>query len=123
MKLDDFIKQQVEQHEEVYDPKAWESLSSRLDASAVAGTASSAVKWWIAAAVAVVAIAGGVIYFNSDDAGQQPVVVFCAIRFSHLVLMREFLIDVQQQKSMAFHPLLQSGRAISRLSPHSWLIH
>ncbi|MBN9294083.1 MAG: hypothetical protein J0G96_08910 [Flavobacteriia bacterium] len=74
MKLDDFIKQQVEQHEEVYDPKAWESLSSRLDASAAAGTASSAVKWWIAAAVAVVAIAGGVIYFNSDDAAQQPVV-------------------------------------------------
>lgn len=75
MKLDDFIKQQIEQHEEVYDPKAWESLSSRLDASAAAGTASSAVKWWIAAAVAVVAIAGGVIYFNSEDTTQQPVVV------------------------------------------------
>lgn len=48
MKFEDVIKQKVEQHQEAYDPKAWEALSSKIGCTAA--KSASTLKWWIAAA-------------------------------------------------------------------------
>lgn len=47
MKFEDLIKQKVAKHEEVYDPKAWETLSSKLDATSVVTKSTSSLKWVI----------------------------------------------------------------------------
>lgn len=57
MKLEDLIKQKVAQHQEAYDPKAWEALSSKMG---VAKT-TSLLKWWVAASV--IAVVGITSFF------------------------------------------------------------
>lgn len=66
MKLEDKIKNKLAEHEEVFDPKAWDQLASKLDAKMPVSSTSS--KWsWIAASVAIIAIVTGVILVNSKD--------------------------------------------------------
>lgn len=66
MKFEDFIKQQVEQHQEPYNPAAWSKLSAKMN---LAGKGlSSTLKWLVASSFAVaVAITGFILLNNKEN--------------------------------------------------------
>ncbi len=70
MKFEDIIKQKVEQHQEAYDPKAWEALSSKIGSSAA--KVSSTLKWWMVAASVLVVGVGCIVYFNTGNQNIKP---------------------------------------------------
>ena len=70
MKFEDIIKQKVEQHQEAYDPKAWEALSSKIGNTAAKTT--STLKWWMAAASVLVVGIGCMVYFNTENQNIEP---------------------------------------------------
>lgn len=73
MKFEDIIKQKVEQHKEAYDPKAWETLSSKLgNAGAASAAKTTTLIKWIVAASMLSAVIGCVIYFSAEEQHQQP---------------------------------------------------
>lgn len=74
MKFEEIIKNKINQHQEAYDPKAWESLSAHLDkvAPVKVGGTSKLLMWLAGAAAFVGLVVGGVVYFNQDD--KTPVV-------------------------------------------------
>lgn len=69
MKFEDFIKNKVEHHEEVYDPTAWSKLSAKMDVApkGIHPTTTTNLKWWIAASVATIALVSGFIFMNNKS--------------------------------------------------------
>lgn len=68
MKFEDLIKQKVAKHEEVYDPKAWETLSSKLDATSVVTKSTSSLKWVISAASVIAVALVSVLFYSKEPA-------------------------------------------------------
>lgn len=68
MKFEDLIKQKVAKHEEAYDPKAWETLSSKLDATSVVAKSTSSLKWVISAASVIVVALVSVLFYSKEPA-------------------------------------------------------
>lgn len=73
MKFDDLIKQKVAEHKEVYDPKAWKALSSKLDAASVVAKSTSSLKWIISAASVIAVAVVGVLFYAKEPAKTENV--------------------------------------------------
>jgi len=70
MKFDEFIKQKVGQHQEAYNPQAWEKLSQQLDKAGMTATPKSSVlKWVIGGAVAAAAVTSIVLFRSHSEKG------------------------------------------------------
>lgn len=68
-KLDQLFKKVIDQHAETYDPKAWESLSKRLD-SGVLPKSNPFKKWGLPGAAIVIGVSLATWYFSDTS---QPV--------------------------------------------------
>lgn len=60
------IKESLDNFEPAYNPKAWDAMSSKLDAVKPTTTPKSNLKWYITAAAATVATLGTLYFVNSN---------------------------------------------------------
>lgn len=65
MKLEEQIKNSLSNHEEAYNPTAWEAMKAKLDAKYPVAPKSGNGKWWIAAGITAIAITSLLIWNNS----------------------------------------------------------
>lgn len=71
MKFEEQIKQSLNNHEEAYNPAAWDAMKAKLDAKYPVAPKGGNGKWWIAAGIATVAITSLLIWNNSTTSTNQ----------------------------------------------------